>query len=56
MTEQQQLIAVIEKALREMKVAATDAYLIEEKLSPVYVKNNIGFILRKVKELKQIQR
>lgn len=56
MTEQEKLIATIEKALREMKVAATDAYLEDQQLSPVYIKNNIGFILNKLKQLKQIQR
>ena len=56
MTEQEKLIAAIEKVLREMKDTATDAYLVDQKLSPVYVRNNIGFILNKIKQLKQIQR
>lgn len=56
MTEQEKLIKQIEESLRGIKVAATDAYLQDQQLSPVFVKNSIGFILNKLKQLKQIQR
>lgn len=56
MKDQEKIITVIEKTLNSMKTAATDAYLEDNQMSPVYVKNTVAFIQKKIKELKQIQR
>lgn len=56
MTEQQKLIEEIEKAVRELKSTATNAYLDDKQVSSVLVKTTAGLILNRIRQLKEIQK